>query len=230
MTERGEMIRKQIALPDHLRRFPCLMPWVGRFYRDDLHRRLLVVAESHYLPESVTWHRNPEAWYASSQDRLDTEATGWIHTQGCVRFHWNGPSLIFPKIREQISISLEADGVEEAPAPGHFEHIAFMNFFQRPAPHKGRSIRGHVVEQDLEVAREVLRWFITTHEPELAVVTSVFASKHAGPVFEERGIPWGQTPHPVCAYWHRIVKKYGGISGAHLFPVFLTAHEWMRSR
>ena len=39
-----------IALPDHLRRFPCMHPWIGSRYRDERHKRLLVIGESHYLP------------------------------------------------------------------------------------------------------------------------------------------------------------------------------------
>ena len=34
-----------IVLPEHLRRFPCMQPWIGSRYRDERHKRLLVVGE-----------------------------------------------------------------------------------------------------------------------------------------------------------------------------------------
>lgn len=42
------------TLPAHLRRFPCIQPWIGSRYRDERHKRLLVVGDSHYLPPTST--------------------------------------------------------------------------------------------------------------------------------------------------------------------------------
>ena len=42
-----------IALPDHLRRFPCMQPWIGSRYHDERHKRLLTIGESRYLPPPI---------------------------------------------------------------------------------------------------------------------------------------------------------------------------------
>ena len=55
-----------IALPDHLRRFPCMHPWIGSRYRDRRHKRLPAVGESHYLPPESTIHHDPARWYRGS--------------------------------------------------------------------------------------------------------------------------------------------------------------------
>ena len=62
-----------IALPEHLRRYPCMQPWIGNRYRDKRHKRLLVVGESHYLPPDSTIHHDPARWYRSSQSDLNPE-------------------------------------------------------------------------------------------------------------------------------------------------------------
>ena len=50
-----------IPLPDHLRRFPCMRPWIGSRYRDERHKRLLVIGESHSSAARLHHPRNPEA-------------------------------------------------------------------------------------------------------------------------------------------------------------------------
>ncbi len=66
-----------IALPDHLRRFPCMQPWIGSRYRHPRHKRLLVVGESHYLPPGSTIQHAPDRWYRGSQADLSEEEVRW---------------------------------------------------------------------------------------------------------------------------------------------------------
>ena len=58
-----------ILLPDHLRRFPCMHPWIGSRYQDKRHKRLLVIGESHYLPPDSTIHHDPDRWYPQQPGR-----------------------------------------------------------------------------------------------------------------------------------------------------------------
>ena len=67
-------------LPDHLQRFPCMRPWIGSRYRDERHKRLLVIGESHYLPSDSTIHRDPGRWYRSRQEDLSGEEVRWAST------------------------------------------------------------------------------------------------------------------------------------------------------
>lgn len=54
--------------PEHLCRFPCMDPWIGRKYKSSK-RRLAIVAESHYLPPKVTrLNYCPSIWYSAWQE------------------------------------------------------------------------------------------------------------------------------------------------------------------
>ena len=75
--------------PEHLRRFPCMCPWIGRKYKSS-ERRLAIVAESHYLkpwPQDVTpLNYDPEKWYAARQEDVPNKtAQSWMNTDWCVR-------------------------------------------------------------------------------------------------------------------------------------------------
>ena len=82
-------------LPEHLRRFPCMHPWIGSRYRDDRHKRLLVVGESHYLPPESTIHHDPDRWYRSSQAELSEEEVRWASTIGNITGRWTRAHRIY---------------------------------------------------------------------------------------------------------------------------------------
>ena len=183
-----------IALPDHLRRFPCMRPWIGNRYQDERHKRLLVIGESHYLPPGSTIHHDPDRWYRSSQDDLSPEEIRWASTTGNITGRWTRAHRIYGAIQDEIARTLTDAGVTPDGLP--LNHIAYCNYFLRPAPTAGGSMEGNARQRDLEVAEEALRWFILCHQPELVIVTSRFAGCHAERVARERGIPSTSTPHP----------------------------------
>lgn len=51
------------ARHEHFKRFPCLTPWVGSSYQSPNHKKLLIIAESHYLPKGSTIHHDAARWY-----------------------------------------------------------------------------------------------------------------------------------------------------------------------
>ena len=147
--------------PDHLENFPCMRPWIGSAYEDDRHKRLVVVAESHYMPPGSTIHLDPERWYQSKQDHLDPTEFEYVHTKGVIRTSfvkfYRGHE-IFRAIGREIVPILEESGLTPDEFP--LNHIAYYNYFMRPAPKTGGSIEGHVVPQDRKISEEVLRWFL----------------------------------------------------------------------
>lgn len=108
-------------------------------------------------------------------------------------------------------------------------HIAYCNYFLHPAPVSGGSMQGHARQQDLEVAEEVLTWFILRHRPELVIVTSRFAGSHGARVTRKHGIPTITTPHPGTRWWNTITRSYGNLRGRDLFSSFLRSHVWLSS-
>ncbi len=213
-----------IALPDHLRRFPCMQPWIGSRYQDERHKRLLVIGESHYLPPGSTIHHDPDRWYRSSQDDLSPEEIRWASTTGNITGRRYRAHRIYRAIEDEIARTLTDAGVTPDGFP--LNHIAYCNYFLRPAPTAGGSMEGNVRRRDLEVAEEALRWFILYHQPELVIVTSRFAGCHAERVTRERGIPSTSTPHPGSRWWNTTTRSYGNVRGRDLFSHFLKDRLW----
>ena len=213
-----------IALPDHLRRFACMQPWIGSRYRDRCHKRLLVVGESHYLPNDSTIHHDPDRWYQSSQDDLSEEEVRWASTTGNITGRWYRAHRIYRAIQDEIAWILKESGVTPDDFP--LNHIAYCNYFLRPAPVAGGSMEGDVRPKDLETAEQVLRWFILRHRPELVIVTSRFAGRFAKDVLRDCAIPCISTPHPGSRWWNAVTRNYGNVRGRDLFANFLKGRNW----
>ena len=215
-----------IPLPEHLRRFPCMQPWIGSRYRDQRHKRLLVVGESHYLPPESTIHHDPDRWYRSRQDDLTEEEVRWASSIGNITGRWYRAHRIYRAIQTEVAATLIKNGVTPDSFP--LNHIAYCNYFLRPAPVTGGSMAGHECQQDLKVAEVVLTWFILRHRPELVIVSSRFAGGLAERVTCEHGVPSTSTPYPGCRWWNTIVQSYGNVRGRDLFSNFLiTGHRWL---
>ena len=90
-------------------------------------------------------------------------------------------------------------------------------------------MQGHAHQQDLQVAAKVLSWFILRHRPDLVIVTSRFAGRHAEQVTQKHRIPSTTTPHPGSRWWNTITQSYGNARGRDLFSDFLRVHRWLSS-
>ena len=214
----------EIAPPEHLQRFPCMRPWIGSRYRDRLHKRLLVIGESHYLPDQSTIHHDPARWYRSSQHDLSEEEARWASTAGNITGRWFRGHTIYREIRNEIARVLRENGVTPDDFP--LNHVAYCNYFLRPAPVAGGSMEGNEDRQDVAVAEQVLRWFILRHQPQLVIVTSRFASGYAEKVVRDYGIPFLSSPHPSSRWWNTKAQSYDNLTGRNLFSRFLTEQHW----
>ena len=213
-----------IALPEHLQRFPCMRPWIGSRYRDRLHPRLLVIGESHYLPDQSTIHRDPARWYRSSQDDLSEEEVRWANTAGNITGRWFRGHTIYREIRNAIARILQEGGVTPDDFP--LNHLAYCNYFLRPAPQAGGSMEGNEDRQDVAVAEQVLCWFILRHRPQLVILTSRFAGRYAEDIVRGYGLPCLSTPHPGSRWWNTAARSYGNLTGRDLFHRFLKEQHW----
>lgn len=208
--------------PDHLRRFPCMSPWIGNRYQDGHYKRLLVMGESHYLPEGSTIHHDPRIWYGSRQEELSGQERAWIHTDGCIIGEWNRAHRIYRSIQDEVARILNQKNVpldQEFP----LNHVAYYNYFQRPSPRRGDSIEEDLVPQDHEVAKEVLRWFIECYKPELVVTASRLAGGYASDIVREYRLPFESAPHPSAPAFNRLFYRYRErtVTGRELFRNFL---------
>ena len=217
--------------PAHLERFSCMQPWIGSLYQDNRHKRLLLIGESHYMPdEESTIHLNPEGWYQSNEGHLNPEEFIHVHTEGVIRGFFEHPRRghrIFGEIEKQITNILKEGGLTLAPGKRPLHHIAYYNYFMRPAPKPGDSMEGHVVPQDCKISEEVLRWFVREHQPQLVIFVSRLASRYGESVVHECDIPCISTPHPGCPWWNKPCDTYGQRRGRDLFHDFLEKYHWI---
>ncbi len=213
-----------VALPDHLQHFPCMQPWIGSRYRDPRYKRLLVVGESHYLANESTIHHDPDRWYRSSQDDLSEKKIAWASTVGNVTGEWYRAHTIYRAIQDETARILRESGVTPDAFP--LNHVAYCNYFLRPAPVAGGSMEGNVAGRDAEVAEQVLRWFVRCHRPELLIFTSRFAGRCAESAVRGYRIPYVSTPHPGSRWWNTVSRSYGNRRGRDLFSDFLGGHHW----
>ena len=211
---------------DHYNKYLNMKPWIGEAYYSKEHKRLLVIGESHYLPKGSTKSLNVESWYQSEQCILNDQELRYISTSKIIEknldsnFKKNEHGIYrnFSKVINGVSYnySLPSDAMN---------HLAFMNFFQRPAEVNGGSIR--VAKKDIEISTLVLTDVIRELAPDLVIFTSSKAGKHGAPLVKKLDIPVVVTPHPTCQWWNRQAKSYGGY-GRDIIPKFLIKHGWYK--
>ena len=115
--------------------FPSLKPSVGVNY-GTRGPKILIVAESHYLPKESKVHLDASAWY-----NLDRSALSVVGKKQEVEEHWmNTRGILKKKLKKwkqghAIYRNLE-NALHDAGLPrsaNAFQYVAFMNAFQRPA-------------------------------------------------------------------------------------------------
>jgi hypothetical protein len=67
------------------KRYPMMRPYIGDNFHAANTPSLLLVGESHYLPEDSSQHLSAEAWYAGSSDILSAREIGWINTAALLK-------------------------------------------------------------------------------------------------------------------------------------------------
>jgi hypothetical protein len=212
--------------PTHLTNFPCMLPHVGKSYRTPLHKRVLVIGESHYLPKGAALHFNAEGWYHSNWSQLKEQEIGYISTAQIIQEAKNERyrNRSYGIFRETAG-ALDRSGLHLPSWEDAIEHCIFINYFQRPAEETGKSIR--VQEIDVRVANEVLGLLIAEYAPEIIIVVSSLAGRYVREYLKDKGIPFIVTPHPSTSWWNRAAPKYGGLRGRDLFSKILKEQSWM---
>jgi len=157
------------------RNYPEYRPFIGKHF-DDGKSKILLLAESHYLPTGSTAHLLPKNWYENSSVLLTDEERRWINTRGIINSgnnqHWKHKGHT---IYRHLEKALIESGIPKS--TNSFSYVACMNAFQRPAKTKD-SLRVH--EIDTENAFLVLSSVIEILKPDHICFVSSKAWKHLG--------------------------------------------------
>lgn len=142
------------------------------------HKKILIIGESHYLPEGSIIQKTHESWYNSSIDDLGIDSIEeqsemvWTETAGIISSgmkNWNNGGH---RIYRYLHSAMEKAGIDlpQGPNDNLFRYMAFYNFFQRPAEESGDSL----IRTDLDdkVAYEVFESLVEILNPDAIFVVS----------------------------------------------------------
>jgi len=187
------------------RRYPLLKPFVGSDYGCN-GPRILLIAESHYLPQDSTVHQDSTSWYTGNEGILTTGEQKWMRTRRILNKPLKGWTAKGHTIYRNIESALVKAGVPANDSV--FRQVAFMNAFQRPAK-TGASIKQ--TKQDVEVAIETINQVINALKPDHIVFVSTKAKRTVGKHLIQASVG---VHHPACAWWNR---KQDGLSSKQRF-------------
>jgi len=201
-----EAFDAQLDTIEIYRRYPLLKPFVGSDY-GNIGPRILLIAESHYLPKDSTVHLDAASWYEGSEEDLCPESEQpSLRTRRILNKPYRGWKKRGHAIYRHLESALVKAGVPVNDSV--FRQVAFMNAFQRPAK-TGVSIKQ--TRQDVEVAIETINEVIKALKPDHIVFVSTKARKAINKHLIQSSVG---VHHPACPWWN---MKQDGLSSKQRF-------------
>ena len=214
---------------DFFTRYPMMTPHVGSNYHLRTKPSLLLVGESHYLPDGATQHLTPARWYGGNHETLTPAEAHWINTasvlaSACAENFRNKAHWIWKNAFEVINDA--GPGYPEAREIAN--DVAFVNFFLRPAPERGGSVAWHLTDEDVELANTAFSMRLEQLAPTAIVFVSSLGYRRFQPAVPLT-VPVISTPHPTSQWWNRKAKCYGGKRGRDVLSDFVATLNWPRA-
>ena len=205
MNESTEIFDEKLNEIEHYQKFPSMRPFIGKNYGKSNSGKIMLIAESHYLPPKSTISRNPENWYNSTQSDLSNEEIAWINTRNILKGNWKPAGhMIFRELNTRMSEFIDNKEFRA------MTNVAFMNGFQRPAPETGDSIRNFCKPIDFKIGAKTIDNVVRVIEPDLVIFVSKLSwDKLRWKIPKsELEIIYDFVCHPGTGgrYWHN--KKY----------------------
>jgi hypothetical protein len=208
MNESTEIFDEKLNEIEHYQKFPAMRPFIGQNYGNIDTRKIMLVAESHYLPPKSTISKHPENWYNSTQSDLSDEEIAWINTRNILKGNWKPAGhMIFRELNARISDFMN---VKECRA---MTNVAFMNGFQRPAPETGDSIKNFCKSIDYNIGAQTINSVIKTIKPDLVIFVSKLSWDKLRWKISKSAleVKYDFVCHPGTGgrYWHNKKYKHG---------------------
>jgi hypothetical protein len=220
----------QLEMIGHYQNYPQMIPFVGENYDSQYHKKLLLVGESHFLPEYSNYHLDAEKWYNGNHTNLNTEEKKWIDTTGVAE----GLHHSFFKV---LNRAIQDSGISTT-GENYLSEVSFYDYFQRPAV-TGESIKKSMTDLDKEIALDTFKKVVSILKPDLII----FVSKLAVEVFENNKIDnkpvweWTKsvgvekyiyTNHPTSSWWNRATRSdyFKGLTSREFFNAFLEEYNF----
>ena len=233
----NELIQMEELLSkiDFYQKYPAMKPFIGDNYISEVHKKLLIVGESYYLPNKVEMHHNADEWYKSNQNRLINEfeeknienGLEWMSCRQLFALtEWNKKSghKFYYEIMCCLKNCLKADCAPKKLT----SEIAFTNFYQRPAEKEGASMKYYAKKTDVDYGYSILTEVINAITPDLIIITSKhvwdISNKKLKQFVAGRKITLDFTCHPAgWKYWNSRSYQHGKKK-----LIDLLSQEWLK--
>ena len=232
----------------HYQKHPQMMPFVGSKWGEK-YKKMLMIAESHYLPKPLDdiqkWYKMKleeiQEYYKNKygQENKIVKQVKWAtDTSRLVNEH-NRDDGILKNISRAIQIANESLKNENI-----WEHLAYINYFQRPSNKKGKSVKDDgcgITKEDRKIAKRVVNEVIKIIEPDSIFFVSRLAYKYNCKYYPKNSIKEnypnikvGVSCHPQARggqwtsssyYYDYINKKGKSLSGEKSFISFIKANK-----
>jgi hypothetical protein len=195
---------------EHLRNHPQMLPFIGTKWENSAHK-ILLVAESHYLPKEYNNQFGLSVWYnAKSQSFEDSRLIGNTDTRANVEGideSW-GHSIHKNVVRSFNNVFGYTSPMES------YSQVAFYNYYQRPAEVNGDSIKNN--QEDDKLAYDFHLYLKGLIQPSWVM----FLSKKSFLRFRKFGGSIDKVsvvPHPTSKWWNRKSKAHSDRTGKEKF-------------
>ena len=185
---------QKFAKIDHFQKYSQMKPWVGCHYAD-AKVKIMHICESHYFKRQP--YPSANEWYAGIKITEHDDDWKWTHTRGVICNF-----VLGRKERPMYKYPGHAigSGLGTGTARKTYRHIAFMNFFQRPAPENKKYFKHHCKEVDIKKANDVFQAVVSIIRPDGVVFTSKLAfdnlKKESREILTDSGGKLVHTKHP----------------------------------
>ena len=200
---------------------PYMLPFVGDDYDSPKHKKLLLVGESHYMPEGSTVHHDVNAWY-NGNPVLTEEEQDWCNTRGTRE--WKS-GRFGKEIDRCLNLVLST-------GENGWQQVASYNYFLRPADNRQsiedlwKSYGGKDIDREYAI-KNFIR-VLEILKPDLIVFLSSkvcacaegedFPKYFGGNLWDwtkSHGIEdYIYTMHPSSPHWNKpMPAKYGKADG-----------------
>jgi len=217
-------------------RYPELLPFVGKDFKS-MEQKVLMLGESHYLPEKSTIHNDAMNWYNDNSTSLSEEEKDWLNTRNAINAR-SGQRLVNKAytIHHNLEKSIMNAGFYPDENDNLFRYFVYYNYFLRPAQ-TGISIdRKHI---DKEKSFYHLNVIIDYLKIDIVIFSSVMAYKDFNWFYETYNCLTQAkiycVPHASSSHWNKEVKKYqnengSSLTGREYFESILRRHEISQPR
>lgn len=194
----------EISKIDHYQKYPSMKPFIGDYFLNSKHKKLLLIGESNYLPKDSQIHLESNNWYENNESQLSSEEKKWINCRDILNCDWNNRGhRIYREINRCLNEVMDTD------LKNAFSHVSYMNAFQRPAI-EGNSIKDVAREIDVKKSSETIEEVIKSLKPDIVIFLSIYSWKKLSFILTKKNpeIQFDFVCHPTGAwgYWNR--KNY----------------------